>query len=206
MRILIWAFTAVLLAQPALAQQTPPPPPASGTTGSALGDLGKAVFTAMEKKAIEKFFGRAATPTEQVFIDAAKQAAGLPTTQSVQSGGTTTAKASDDDKDETPGWKKKGKKHEGKGKGRGKGKNKGMPPGLAKKKQLPPGLRKRLEKHGSLPPGLAKRDLPTDLQRDLTPALDGTERVIAGNDVVLVDKATNAVLDILYDVVSGKTQ
>ena len=48
MRILIWAFTAVLLAQPALAQQTPPPPPASGTTGSALVDLGKAVLTAME--------------------------------------------------------------------------------------------------------------------------------------------------------------
>lgn len=90
-----------------------------------------------------------------------------------------------------------------KAKNRGKNKNKKMPPGVAKRDSLPPGLQKRLEKHGALPPGLAKRGLPADLEHQLPPARQGTERVIAGNDVVLIETATGMVLDILRDVVSG---
>jgi len=83
-----------------------------------------------------------------------------------------------------------------------KGKKKGLPPGLAKKKSLPPGLQRQLERNGRLPPGLAKRDLPADLQSELPPAKEGTERVIAGADVVLIHEATGVVLDILRDVVT----
>ena len=92
-------------------------------------------------------------------------------------------------------------KGQSKGKGRGKG-NKGLPPGLAKRKSLPPGLQKQLERNGKLPPGLQTRQLPDELWAKLPPAQPGTERVIADNDVVLLDKATGVVLDILRDVVT----
>jgi hypothetical protein len=93
----------------------------------------------------------------------------------------------------------KGNKNKG---NKSKGKKKGLPPGLAKKTLLPPGLQRQLERNGRLPPGLAKRDLPADLQSQLPPAKDGTERVIAGADVVLIHEATGVVLDILRDVVT----
>jgi hypothetical protein len=76
----------------------------------------------------------------------------------------------------------------------------GLPPGLAKRDQLPPGLAKR----DQLPPGLAKRALPDDLSRRLGAPRAGTERVIVGNDVLLVQAATGLVLDILYNVVTQK--
>ena len=88
--------------------------------------------------------------------------------------------------------------HKGKGKGK---KHKGMPPGLAKRGgDLPPGLAKR---GGKLPPGLAKR-LPRDLRRDLPPRSPKYRRVVVDNDIVLIDAATNKVLDILEDVILGR--
>jgi len=207
MRFLTLLALGLLTGSPALAQNTPPPLPSSSTGGATVQSIGRAVFSAVEKAAIEEFFGRSATPTEQILIDAAKDAV-------MGTGSTGTAQASteesrdvDSDDDDDKGWKKENKnKGKGHGKGKGRGKNKGMPPGLAKKKELPPGLQKRLAKHGSLPPGLAKRDLPADLQHKLPPPKPGTERVVAGADVVLVDQATNVVLDILYDVVTGATK
>lgn len=89
----------------------------------------------------------------------------------------------------------------GKHKGKNKGKHKGMPPGLAKRGgNLPPGLAKR---GGKLPPGLAKR-LPSDLERRLPPRPAQYRRVVVDNDIVLIDAATNKVLDILEDVVFGR--
>lgn len=89
----------------------------------------------------------------------------------------------------------------GNGKNRPKGK-KGLPPGLAKKDRLPPGLEKQLQKNGTLPPGLAKRDLPDDLQSRLPPVPKGYERsVIEDATVVLVEKATGRIADIITDVV-----
>jgi hypothetical protein len=90
--------------------------------------------------------------------------------------------------------KKRGNNKHGK-----KGKRGGVPPGLAKRDSLPPGLAKR--KH--LPPGLAKRDLPPGLLDILPAAPRGTKRVIVDNNVVLVQKATGIVLDILMDAVEG---
>ena len=90
------------------------------------------------------------------------------------------------------------RRHKGNGKGK---KHKGMPPGLAKRGgNLPPGLAKR---GGKLPPGLAKR-LPRDLRQDLPPRSPKYRRVIVDNDIVLIDAATNKVLDILEDVIRGR--
>jgi len=88
-------------------------------------------------------------------------------------------------------------------KGKKKSKKKGLPPGLAKKEKLPPGLAKQLERNGTLPPGLAKRDLPTDLESELPDPVEGLERTIVDNAVVLVEKATGRIIDIMKDVVTG---
>ena len=88
-------------------------------------------------------------------------------------------------------------------KNKNKKKKKGLPPGLAKKEKLPPGLAKQLERNGTLPPGLAKRDLPTDLESELPDPVEGLERTIVDNAVVLVEKATGRIIDIMKDVVTG---
>ena len=85
--------------------------------------------------------------------------------------------------------KKKNQKKKG-------GKN--MPPGLAKKDELPPGLQKQLEKNGTLPPGLAKRNLPNDLASQLPRRANTQERVVIEEDIVLIEKTTGIILDILY--------
>ncbi len=84
-----------------------------------------------------------------------------------------------------------------------KNKQKDLPPGLAKKEKLPPGLAKQLERNGTLPPGLAKRNLPADLNAELPDPVEGLERAIVDNAVVLVEKATGRIVDILKDVVTG---
>ena len=89
------------------------------------------------------------------------------------------------------------------GKDRKKKKNKELPPGLAKKEKLPPGLAKQLERNGTLPPGLAKRNLPADLEAELPDPVEGLERTIVDNAVVLVEKATGRIVDIIKDVVTG---
>ncbi|MCZ6803827.1 MAG: hypothetical protein O7D86_07820 [Proteobacteria bacterium] len=84
-----------------------------------------------------------------------------------------------------------------------KSKKKGLPPDLAKKEKLPPGLAKQLERNGTLPPGLAKRNLPTDLESELPDLAENLERTIVENAVVLVEKATGRIVDIMKDVVTG---
>ena len=89
-----------------------------------------------------------------------------------------------------------------------KGKRKGLPPGLAKRGGLlPPGLQKHLEKNGRLPPGLQKRldPLPVDLDRQLPGLPDYWERVIFERDVILIDRRTNRILDIIEDVIALAT-
>ena len=104
----------------------------------------------------------------------------------------------DDDRWDDEDKKRKGKIKKGK-----HGKEKGLPPGLAKKDTLPPGLAKQLEKNGTLPPGLEKRVLPDDLYRKLPRRSKKHDRVIVDRDVVLLERATGKVLDILRDVVVG---
>lgn len=118
---------------------------------------------------------------------------------------------SEDDNGDREGERTERKRHDreregerGGGKGHGKkgkhGRGNGLPPGLAKRDQLPPGLLKRGEQ---LPPGLAKRDLPAGLDAKLEPTPQGTERKVVGNDVVLIDTATNVILDTIENVIRG---
>lgn len=72
-----------------------------------------------------------------------------------------------------------------------------LPPGLAKKDKLPPGIAKKLRRDGSLPPGLAKRQLPDDLASRLPKRKGGFEPVIVDSDVVLIEKITGRVLDVI---------
>ena len=87
-------------------------------------------------------------------------------------------------------------------------KKKGLPPGLAKRGgKLPPGLQKHLEKNGQLPPGLQKRlePLPSALDARLPSIPEYWERVIVERDVIMLDRRTNRILDIIENVVGLAT-
>jgi len=64
------------------------------------------------------------------------------------------------------------------------------------KKDLPPGLAKR-EK---LPPGLQGDPLPSGLEGKLSPLPPNYVRVRVGQDIVLMDRKTRVVLDVVYGV------
>ena len=81
-----------------------------------------------------------------------------------------------------------------------KKKRKHMPPGLAKRDRLPPGLEKQLHKNGQLPPGLQGRDLPYELENKLSRLPEGYIRVQVSGDIVLMNKNTRVVLDVIKDV------
>ena len=150
--------------------------PALAQTSSGAMQQDNPVFREIEKRIIGDFFGRALG-----------QAKG------------------EEDKDDDKGSKGKsakgGKDRSAKG---AKGKSGQMPPGLAKRDRLPPGLAKKLARGEPLPPGLAKRDLPADLEAALPKTGEGQERVIAGEDVVLIEQATGRVLDVLEGVLAGR--
>lgn len=76
-----------------------------------------------------------------------------------------------------------------------KASSQGLPPGLAGR-PLPPGLQKHIQRTGRLPPGLEKRGLPGDL-RGLLPRRTGQDYRVVGNDIVLIETATNLILDIM---------
>lgn len=79
-------------------------------------------------------------------------------------------------------------------------KHKSLPPGLAKKGTLPPGLQKQLQRNGKLPPGLAKRNLPHELEEQLSPLPRGYVRLQVGGDIVLMNQHTEVIIDIIHDV------
>jgi hypothetical protein len=88
------------------------------------------------------------------------------------------------------------------------GPSRGLPPGLAKRGgKLPPGLQKHLDKNGTLPPGLQKRlePLPQDLDSRLPTLPENWERVVLGNDVILLDRRTNRILDIIENIIGLAT-
>ncbi len=71
-----------------------------------------------------------------------------------------------------------------------------LPPGLAKREQLPPGLAKRQR----LPPGLQGRHLPPDLERRLSHLPDGYVRLLMGGDVVLMERRSRLIVDLIRRV------
>ena len=81
--------------------------------------------------------------------------------------------------------------------------NSNLPPGLAKRNgNLPPGLQKHLERDGTLPPGLQKRvqPFPEDLERRLPPLPDVYRRVTLGVDIMILDRRTQRIVDIIHDI------
>jgi len=78
-----------------------------------------------------------------------------------------------------------------------KNKQKGLPPGIAKKGSLPPGIAKQLVRNGHLPPGLEYHPLPPDLIVQLPPVAPAYRYVIANDRVMLIQAATNVIMDIL---------
>ena len=64
------------------------------------------------------------------------------------------------------------------------------------KKGLPPGLAKR----DKLPPGLQGEPLPSGLEGKLSPLPPNCVRVRVGQDIVLMDKKTRVVFDVVYDI------
>ncbi len=78
----------------------------------------------------------------------------------------------------------------------------GLPPGLAKRERLPAGLERQLKKNRSLPPGLEKRlhSFPLELERLLPGVPEGVIRVVIGVDILLLDKTSNTILDIVREV------
>jgi len=78
-----------------------------------------------------------------------------------------------------------------------------LPPGLAKRGgNLPPGLQKHLERDGTLPPGLQKRvqPFPVELERRLPPLPDSYRRVTLGVDILILDRRTQRIMDIVHDI------
>jgi hypothetical protein len=64
---------------------------------------------------------------------------------------------------------------------------------------LPPGIAKNLARGKPLPPGIAKRAVPGGLRTRL-PSYPGHEVIIVDRDVILVDIATQVIVDILTRV------
>jgi len=80
----------------------------------------------------------------------------------------------------------------------------GLPPGLAKRNgNLPPGLEKQLERNGTLPPGLQKKlqPCPVEITRELPPLPPTYERSVIGAHIVVFNKNTNIIIDVMKDVV-----
>ena len=75
-----------------------------------------------------------------------------------------------------------------------------LPPGLAKRDQLPPGLERQLRVRGTLPPGLRKKMMPCpeEVERRLPPPPRGFVHVFVGGHVVLVNRSTFMVMDIIH--------
>lgn len=81
-----------------------------------------------------------------------------------------------------------------------RGGNSNLPPGLAKRGgNLPPGLQKQLARNGTLPPGLQKRltPFPADLDRRLPRLPDIYRRGSIGDTVVIVDRRTQRIMDVV---------
>jgi hypothetical protein len=79
-----------------------------------------------------------------------------------------------------------------------------LPPGLAKRGgNLPPGLEKHLERNGTLPPGLQKRiePCPAELERQLPPLPAEYRRAVIGAHVVIFNRNTSVIVDIMKEVV-----
>ena len=77
----------------------------------------------------------------------------------------------------------------------------GLPPGLQRQLErtgsLPPGLERQLYRNGTLPPGLQTQALPYELIGLLPRRDDRFEILRINNEILLVERATRLILDII---------
>jgi len=75
-----------------------------------------------------------------------------------------------------------------------------LPPGLAKRDHLPPGLERQLVVNGTLPPGLQKKiqPCPRELEAMFPPPPPNYAHVVIGGNVVLVNRVSFQVADVLH--------
>ena len=66
---------------------------------------------------------------------------------------------------------------------------------------LPPGIARNLERGKRMPPGIAKQYLPTGLREALPEPRDGYERLVMAGKVLLVEAATQIIVDVISDVI-----
>ena len=67
--------------------------------------------------------------------------------------------------------------------------------------KVPPRIDRELAPNDRLPAALPKAYLPRGLERLLSPLPAGLDRLIVGHHIVLVDRRTSTVLDVMRDVV-----
>ncbi len=79
-----------------------------------------------------------------------------------------------------------------------------LPGNLAGAKPLPPGIAKKMARGGTLPPGIAKKTLPGGLLAKL-PARPGQEWRLVGTDLLIVNVASNVIVDVLKCALRGKS-
>ncbi len=79
-----------------------------------------------------------------------------------------------------------------------------LPGNLAGAKPLPPGIAKKMARGGTLPPGIAKKTLPGGLLAQL-PVRPGQEWRLVGTDLLIVEVASNVIVDVLTGALRGKS-
>ncbi len=147
-------------------------------------DVGNIVFSEVEKRLIDEYFGR--------------RLGRLPERTGARDD-------DDDDRKKHRGGKGKGKgnqkaKHDGKS----RGKSKGLPPGLAGRKDLPPGIQKQIARGQRVPDDVETYRLPEDLIRRLPRVDREIDRRVIGDDVVLIERGTNLILDVMEGVLRSR--
>ncbi|MEJ1995539.1 MAG: anti-virulence regulator CigR family protein [Limibacillus sp.] len=75
----------------------------------------------------------------------------------------------------------------------------GYPEGFQKPKPIPPGIQKKLARGGTMPPGIAKTRMPDSVLSRL-PRREGQEILFIDDDVYLIQKSTELILDVLENV------
>ncbi len=71
-------------------------------------------------------------------------------------------------------------------------------------KDMPKGMTNKLKRGGALPPGIKKTRLPTKLASKLPKRPKNQEYALIDDDIVLIDKKTEIIIDLLQDAAAGK--
>lgn len=188
------AFVLVLSA-PAWAQNAPRPgwaPAGQGVAG--------AVFDETQRETILEFFRNQAEQAAKAEAER-KAAAEKKAREAAEKAAKEAAKTGKSGATKKPRKAPAAKKSKAKAKTKAKGQ--ALPPGPAKRDAPPQGLQQHLERDGVLPAGLKKRKFPRELDARLPRVARGLERAIVGDDVVLLEKKTRRIIDLIEGALRG---